>query len=259
MKLKLFIVVLYWFTIPAYGALRVNWEHYVHPDCATDIEFCTAGYVVFRAIPPNNFEQISPATELVTDLFFYDEGAVGFRSFWYKAGAIGADGRVLGDTEETCVIHYCHGDANLSGVVDVGDLVLLEQHIQGLIDLCADYQTCRAADANLDGYLDVGDLVTAERFIQDLDAQEAHCVVAMSSNLEWDANTEEDLAGYNIYRSPQSGSSYVKRNTDLVLGTQYEDSILMISTDYYYVATAVNEAGLESDYSNEAARIVSCQ
>jgi len=69
--------------------------------------------------------------------------------------------------------------------------------------------------------------------------------------LEWDPNSESDLAGYNIYRSNQSGSGYVKQNISLITETTYEDSTVQVGQTYYYVCTAVNETGLESDYSNE--------
>ena len=171
MKMWKFLIILFFLFSSIQGAIRVSWVPVTHPDLA--------GYVVFRSIDDRfHFLQISSETVLVTDTFFLDEGAVGFRAFWYFVIAVDLPGNVLLQTDPECIVHYCHGDANLSGVVEVGDLVLLEQHVQGLIDLCEDLQLCKAADANLDGIVDVGDLVTVERFIQDLDAQEAHCVVA---------------------------------------------------------------------------------
>ncbi|GAB4251164.1 MAG: hypothetical protein Kow00109_26940 [Acidobacteriota bacterium] len=76
-------------------------------------------------------------------------------------------------------------------------------------------------------------------------------LLAQSVTLEWDPNSEPDLAGYNIYRSLQSGSGYVKLNSSLIQSTTYTDTTIEYGTTYYYVATAVNTAGLESGYSNE--------
>lgn len=69
--------------------------------------------------------------------------------------------------------------------------------------------------------------------------------------LEWDPNTETDLAGYNIYRSTQSGSGYVRLNGILISSTSYSDDTIAAGQTYYYVCTAVNNADLESGFSNE--------
>jgi len=77
-------------------------------------------------------------------------------------------------------------------------------------------------------------------------------------NLSWTAPTENtngspltDLAGYNVYRGTASGGPYAKVNTDLVTTTSFQDTGLTQGRTYYYVVTAVNEEGLESDYSEE--------
>jgi hypothetical protein len=84
--------------------------------------------------------------------------------------------------------------------------------------------------------------------------------VAYGSNLEWDANTEENLAGYNMYRSTTQGTGYVKLNSSLILCgsndtscTKYTDDTIVANERYYYVCTAVNteDTPLESTYSNE--------
>lgn len=69
--------------------------------------------------------------------------------------------------------------------------------------------------------------------------------------LSWRANTELDLAGYNLYRSTVSGSGYARRNTALITDTTYRDSGLASDTMYYYVCAAVDTAGSEGPYSAE--------
>jgi hypothetical protein len=72
-----------------------------------------------------------------------------------------------------------------------------------------------------------------------------------SVSLSWSANTEPDLAGYNVYRSTTSGGPYVKANSVLVTGTSYSDAGLTNGTTYYYTVTAVDTSSNESSKSSE--------
>jgi hypothetical protein len=73
--------------------------------------------------------------------------------------------------------------------------------------------------------------------------------------LNWGASSSS-IAGYNIYRSAVSGSSYAKVNSSLVGGISFTDSNVQTGTTYYYVATAVDANGNESVYSNEVSAVV---
>lgn len=76
-------------------------------------------------------------------------------------------------------------------------------------------------------------------------------------SLEWDPNTEQDLAGYNVYRSETAGgTAYTKINAAAINGTTYDDTAAQVGRTYYYVATAFNTTGLESGYSNEVVYFV---
>ena len=72
--------------------------------------------------------------------------------------------------------------------------------------------------------------------------------------LSWRRNIEPDLAGYNVYRSNTQGSGYQKINPSLLLSPKHRfvDKKVEKGKTYYYVVTAVNSAGIESGYSNEA-------
>ncbi len=69
--------------------------------------------------------------------------------------------------------------------------------------------------------------------------------------LDWNNNSESDLAGYNVYRSTTSGSGYGKLNGSLVADSNYIDDINTTDITYYYVVTAADTSLNESDDSNE--------
>src|SRR4029079_9250898 len=70
--------------------------------------------------------------------------------------------------------------------------------------------------------------------------------------LAWKANTESDLAGYNVYRSTTPGGPYSKDNTALVTTNSYNDTGLTNGTKYYWVVQAVDTTPNASVNSNEA-------
>ncbi len=70
-------------------------------------------------------------------------------------------------------------------------------------------------------------------------------------DLDWDDNSENDLDSYRLYRSTTSGGPYDLVIADLVVSA-CSDTGLAESTTYYYVVTAVDTSGNESDNSNEA-------
>ena len=75
---------------------------------------------------------------------------------------------------------------------------------------------------------------------------------AKGIELRWDPNSEPDLVGYNVYRSTAPGSGYLRLNPDPVSTPSFTDETAQLGLTYYYVATAVNQAGIESPFSNEA-------
>jgi len=75
--------------------------------------------------------------------------------------------------------------------------------------------------------------------------------------LIWAPNSEEDVAGYNIYRSTTPGEGYTKINKELVRETTYTDKDIQQGQRYYYVITAVDSAPVpnESEKSTETSEV----
>jgi len=67
--------------------------------------------------------------------------------------------------------------------------------------------------------------------------------------LTW--SRREGAAGYNVYRTSVSHLDYEKINAAPVAGSSYLDRSLRIDVPYYYVITAVDASGVESNYSRE--------
>ncbi len=70
-------------------------------------------------------------------------------------------------------------------------------------------------------------------------------------HLIWDASSSA-VAGYRVYRSTTSGSSYSPLFSTPLNALAYSDSTVTDSSTYYYVVTSVDSNGVESTYSNQA-------
>ena len=71
-----------------------------------------------------------------------------------------------------------------------------------------------------------------------------------SVSLSW-TDTGSGIAGYNVYRGNSAGGPFTQINSGLDATPAYNDTSVAAGQTYYYVATAVNESGAESAYSNE--------
>jgi hypothetical protein len=69
---------------------------------------------------------------------------------------------------------------------------------------------------------------------------------AVSVDLSWSINPENDLAGYRIYRSEQQGERGHSLQAELLLAPSYRDVSVQPGHRYWYVATAADRAGNES-------------
>lgn len=73
---------------------------------------------------------------------------------------------------------------------------------------------------------------------------------AREVTLSWDANSEPDLDHYVVYWGVIPGN-YTNDSGDIGLVTEFSVEIPDDGQAYFFAVTAVDEAGLESDYSNE--------
>lgn len=69
--------------------------------------------------------------------------------------------------------------------------------------------------------------------------------------LSWNANTENDLAGYNLLRATTAGGPYTQINTALIIDVMYIDTTVSNDVTYYYVLNAVDTVGNTSTNSTE--------
>ncbi len=70
-------------------------------------------------------------------------------------------------------------------------------------------------------------------------------------DLQW-TPSPSDVAGYRVYRGTQHNGPYSLLTSTLVTGTSYTDLQVSAGETAFYVVTAVNADGVESDYSPEA-------
>jgi fibronectin type 3 domain-containing protein len=82
------------------------------------------------------------------------------------------------------------------------------------------------------------------------------CVGGSTAKVEltWDA--VPGVAGYNVYRGAQPGGEYERINAAPVPEPRYTDVGVEKGKTYFYRVTAVNAAGVESEYSEERSRTV---
>jgi hypothetical protein len=74
-------------------------------------------------------------------------------------------------------------------------------------------------------------------------------------SLSWNASTSS-VIGYFVYRGATSGGPYTRVTTSSLSGLTFTDSGLLTGATYYYVITAVDRAGAESVFSNQASVVM---
>jgi hypothetical protein len=71
-------------------------------------------------------------------------------------------------------------------------------------------------------------------------------------DLSWSISPDNDIAGYNIYRTEQDGARGDKLNPQLLLTPSFRDMNVVSGHRYFYTVTAVDRAGNESPASAAA-------
>jgi len=77
-----------------------------------------------------------------------------------------------------------------------------------------------------------------------------------SVTLSWNPSSSP-VIGYNVYRGTTSGGPYPSRLTSSPQPTtSFVDNTVASGVNYYYVATAVDQDSVESDYSNQITALI---
>jgi hypothetical protein len=78
----------------------------------------------------------------------------------------------------------------------------------------------------------------------------AASVAARDITLTWEESSEPDLSHYVVYWGTTTGN-YTENSGDIGLANEFIINIPDNMNKYFFAVTAVDEAGLESDFSNE--------
>lgn len=87
----------------------------------------------------------------------------------------------------------------------------------------------------------------------------ANSSAASKMMLTWEPNTQNKLAGYNVYRRDVLTQDVVKLNTSLVTVAMFEDTSARRNVLYEYRVTSVGTNGKESTYVSVEALITVLQ
>lgn len=79
-----------------------------------------------------------------------------------------------------------------------------------------------------------------------------------TADVSWNANVETDIDYYDVYRSTENGSGYVKINTGgPVCTTNFTDTFVYGGGTFYYAVKAIDNGSLSSGFSSAASADVS--
>jgi hypothetical protein len=139
-------------------------------------------------------------------------------------------------------------DLNQSGGTNIADVQLSVNMVLGTTPCTADIVSPGVCD-----------IVVVQRVVNA--ALGGPCVTdtppaGHSVMLSWNGSTSANVVGYNVYRATTSSGPFTKVNSSVVATINYNDSMVQNGVTYFYVVTAVNNASLESSFSNVATAVV---
>ena len=67
---------------------------------------------------------------------------------------------------------------------------------------------------------------------------------------------DSQVAGYNVYRTTQSGGTFSLLNSGVIASTSFTDGSVAAGQTYVYVATTIAASGLESLASNQVVAVI---
>jgi predicted small lipoprotein YifL len=119
----------------------------------------------------------------------------------------------------------------------------------------------RTTAADSPPFLESGDSEVIEILIEDTfaPAPPLGLVSVAAENfisISWDANQDEDLAGYRVWRKVEGEAEYVLLTPETILENAYNDSTVEKNKRYYYAITALDESGNESPKSKSVSEII---
>ncbi|WP_280770713.1 S8 family serine peptidase [Salipaludibacillus daqingensis] len=170
-------------------------------------------------------------------------------SHWYDIEAGWDYGYVnissdFGETWETIETISQRGQEWENLYIDLNEYVGSDDPIFVAFELTSD-----AIIEYLGWYLDDVELQGADTEAPDAPTELEATASSTGITLSWTASEAADTAGYNVYRSTTSGSDFEKIGD--TSSTQFNDNTGESGETYYYVVTAFDYSGNESDYSNE--------
>jgi hypothetical protein len=79
----------------------------------------------------------------------------------------------------------------------------------------------------------------------------AAAAVGKTVQLSWQAASDPDVAGFEVFRSATPGGPYDKLTTGLLVRSLLADTTAPLGVPSYYIVRAVDTSGNESDASPE--------
>ncbi|MFC1976782.1 hypothetical protein ACFLWS_00720 [Chloroflexota bacterium] len=262
---------------PSDGEVSLDWNDNTDPDLD--------GYNVYRSLTGDNYTYVDNVTAPTSN--YTDTGLSNNVTYYYVVTAVdlGSNESLYSNVDSTVAnvppaapsgLGATSGDSQVSldwSDNSEGDLASYNvyrglssgnyTYIDNVVAPTSDY-TDTGLSNNVTYYYVVTavDNVTAESSNSNEDNAVANVPPAAPTGLiatagdgqvglDWNDNSEGDLAGYNVYRSLSSGANYTEIES-LWTSSNYTDTGLTNGITYYYVVTAVDNVTAQSGYSNES-------